>query len=123
MLPFFAEKQAHGLCVDEVIHMDDDPLHSIRRKKEASLCVGVRMLKEKKLDALVSTGNTGALIASARMYLPMLQGISRAALVTLLPTKENPVAVIDVGANIHCSPEHLVQFAQMGVAYQKKSWN
>lgn len=113
------EKQIHGICVNEVIHMDDDPLHAIRRKKESSLCVGVRLLKEKKLDALVSTGNTGALIAAANMYLPMLDGISRAALITLLPTKENPVAVIDVGANIHCKPEHLVQFAQMGLAYQK----
>ncbi|MCB1080764.1 MAG: phosphate acyltransferase, partial [Chlamydiia bacterium] len=81
--------------------------------------LGMRLLKEKKIDALVSTGNTGALIASAKMHLPMLKGISRAALITLLPTKKRPIAVIDVGANIHCTPEHLVQFAQMGVAYQK----
>ncbi|CCB89730.1 phosphate acyltransferase [Simkania negevensis Z] len=111
-----------SLCffeVEEVIHMDDDPLLAIRRKKEASMCVGMRLLKEKKIDALVSTGNTGALIASARMYLPLLEGIQRSALITLLPTKKSPIAVLDVGANIECMPEHLVQFAQMGLAYQK----
>lgn len=105
--------------VEEVIHMDDDPLLAIRRKKEASMSVGMRLLKEKKIDALVSTGNTGALIASARMHLPLLEGIQRSALITLLPTKKSPIAVLDVGANIECTPEHLVQFAQMGLAYQR----
>jgi phosphate acyltransferase len=114
-----SEKQFNLLETEEVIHMDDEPLHAVRRKKDASMCLGIRLLKEKKIEALISTGNTGALIASAKMHLPMLSGISRAALITLLPTKKEPIAVIDVGANIHCSPDHLVQFAQMGVAYQK----
>ena len=104
--------------VEEVIHMDDDPLLSVRRKKHSSMAIAMNLLKEKKLDALVTTGNTGALIASTKMYLPMLDGISRSALITLLPTKKSPVAVIDVGANIECTPENLVQFAQMGIAYQ-----
>lgn len=114
-----SEEQLQLLETEEVIYMDDDPLHAVRRKKDASMCLGMRLLKEKIIDALVSTGNTGALIASAKMHLPMLKGISRAALITLLPTKKRPIAVIDVGANIHCTPEHLVQFAQMGLAYQK----
>lgn len=105
--------------VEEVIQMHDDPLLAIRRKKESSMSIGMRLLKENKMDALVSTGNTGALIASARMYLPMLKGIQRSALITLLPTKKSPIAVIDVGANIECTPENLVQFAEMGLAYQK----
>lgn len=105
--------------VEEVIHMDDDPLLSLRRKKDSSMSIGMRLLKEKKIDALVTTGNTGALIANARVHLPMLEGISRAALMTLLPTRKSPIAVIDVGANIECTPENLVQFAQMGAAYQK----
>lgn len=107
------------LETEEVIYMDDDPLYVIRRKKKASMCLGIQLLKEKKLDALVSTGNTGALIASAKLYLSMLKGIAKAALIALLPTTKEPVAVIDVGANIHCTPENLVQFAQMGVAFQK----
>ncbi|WP_194848136.1 phosphate acyltransferase PlsX [Candidatus Neptunochlamydia vexilliferae] len=103
----------------EVIDMDEDPLHAIRKKRGASMCLGMELLKNKQLDALISTGNTGALIASAKLHLPMLKGISRAALITLLPTRKEPVAVIDVGANIQCTPEHLVHFAQMGLAYQK----
>ena len=113
------EKQLEIFQTEEVIHMDDDPLYAIRKKKQSSMCLGMKLLRDRQIDALVSTGNTGALIASAKLFLPMLQGISRAALITLLPTKKEPIAVIDVGANIHCTPEHLVHFAQMGIAYQK----
>lgn len=112
----------HALCcldADEVIEMDDDPLLAVRRKKSASISIGMKKLKAGELNALISTGNTGALIASAALYLPLLPGIKRAALIALLPTKRHPVAVIDVGANIHCSADHLVQFAQLGVAYQQ----
>lgn len=113
------EKELEIFQTEEVIHMDDDPLYAIRKKKQSSMCLGMKFLRDRQIDALVSTGNTGALIASAKLFLPMLQGISRAALITLLPTKKEPIAVIDVGANIQCSPEHLVHFAQMGIAYQK----
>lgn len=115
----FKEHELEVIVTEEVIEMDDDPLISIRKKRGASMFTGMKLLKEKKIDALLSTGNTGALIASATMTLPMLSGISRAALITLLPTQKDPVAVIDVGANIECSPVHLVHFAKMGIAYQK----
>jgi len=115
----FKEHELEVIIAEEVIEMDDDPLISIRKKRGASMFMGMKLLKEKKIDALLSTGNTGALIASATMTLPMLSGISRAALITLLPTQKEPVAVIDVGANIECTPIHLVHFAKMGVAYQK----
>jgi len=105
--------------VTEVIHMDDDPLAAIRRKKESSLSLSIRFLKEGKIDALVTTGNTGALIACAHLNLPFLKGITRSALMTLLPTKQSQLAVLDVGANVECTPETLVQFAHMGIAYQK----
>jgi glycerol-3-phosphate acyltransferase PlsX len=77
------------------------------------------MLKSHKIDAFISAGNTGALMAGAKILLPMLEGIERPALLTLLPTKNKPVAVLDVGANVACKPHHLVQFAKMGLAYQK----
>ncbi|MBI3211590.1 MAG: phosphate acyltransferase PlsX [Simkania negevensis] len=105
--------------VEEVIHMNEDPLVAIRKKRGASISIGMALLKEKKIDALVSTGNTGALIASAKRHLSTIEGITRAALITLLPTKKSPVAVIDVGANIECTSEHLLQFAKMGIAYQR----
>jgi phosphate acyltransferase len=103
----------------QVIQMDDDPLLAVRRKKDSSLCQGLQYLKEKKIDAFVSAGNTGALLFAAKTTLKTLKGIDRPALLALLPTKKKDVAVLDVGANLSLKPDHLVQFAQMGIAYQK----
>lgn len=107
----------HG--VDDWIAMDEDPLPAVRKKKGASLCVGIRLLKEKQLDAFITSGNTGALLACAHLSLPLLQGISRPALMTLIPTLKHPIAVLDVGANVNVKVAHLVQFARVGIAYQK----
>lgn len=105
--------------VDQVITMEDDPLAAIRLKKRASLCLGIDMLKNKTLNAFVSAGNTGALMAYSKLQLPMLPGIARPALLTLLPTRKNEIAVLDVGANVSFKADHLLQFAAMGIAYQK----
>lgn len=102
----------------ETIEMDDPPLLAIRRKKDSSLCVGLKMLREKELDAFVSAGNTGALVSYAKMSISMLPGLMRPALLALLPTKKEPIAVLDVGANLQCKAGHLIQFAQIGAAYQ-----
>jgi glycerol-3-phosphate acyltransferase PlsX len=112
------------LCpVAEVIQMDDDPLTAVRHKKNSSLCIGMQKLKEFELDAFVTAGNTGALMASAALTLPMLPGIEHPALLALIPTKEHPVAVLDVGAGVHVKAEALFQFALMGIAYQKARGN
>ncbi len=103
----------------EVIHMDDDPALAIRRKKNASLCKGIALLHSKQIDAFVTAGNTGALLLSATTTLSALPGIDRPALLTLLPTKKKEVAVLDVGANLTLQPQQLLQFAAMGIAYQK----
>lgn len=103
----------------EVIGMDESPLLALRRKKNASLYIGMRLLKEGKIDAFVSAGNTGALVSSAKMILSTIKGILRPCLLTLMPTKKNPVAVLDVGANVQVKASHLVQFALIGAAYQK----
>jgi glycerol-3-phosphate acyltransferase PlsX len=105
--------------VQELIAMEDDPLHAIRRKKKSSLYLGIQMLKEGHLDAFISTGNTGALMAGSKLLLSTLPGIDRPALLTLLPTRTTDVAVLDVGANTSYKTKHLVQFALMGVAFQK----
>ncbi len=104
---------------EDPITMDDDPLQAIRFKKKSSLCTGIQMLKEGSLRAFISAGNTGALMACAKVRLPMLPGIDRPALLTLLPTRQNEIAVLDVGANTNFKAEHLLQFAAMGIAYQK----
>ncbi|MBA3237082.1 MAG: phosphate acyltransferase PlsX [Parachlamydiaceae bacterium] len=105
--------------VDHEISMDEEPLSAVRRKKNASLLVGLRFLKEGHLDALVSSGNTGALITASRIILTTFPGIQRPALLALLPTKKGTVALIDAGGNIENSVATLVQYAQMGVAYQR----
>jgi len=103
----------------QVIQMEDDPLVAVRRKKESSLCQGLKYLKEARIDAFVSAGNTGALLHAAKTTLKTLPGIARPAMLALLPTKKKEVAVLDVGANLTIKPHHIVQFAAMGIAYQK----
>lgn len=105
--------------VSEVITMEDDPLLAVRRKKHSSLAIGIQQLKEYKIDAFITGGNSGALLAQSAITLEKLPGIDRPAFLTMIPTKLEPVAVLDVGANVEASAEHLLQFAQMGIAYQK----
>ncbi len=107
--------------VSDVISMSDAPLYAVRHKKKSSLLVGIRMLKRHSIDAFLTAGNTGALIASARLSLPLLPGISKPALLAMLPTEQGLMAVIDIGGNVSCKSHHLVQFAQMGAAVQRCS--
>lgn len=100
----------------EFIAMGDGPLAAIRQKKDSSLVSGIRLLKKKGIEGFISAGNTGALIAAASLYLPMLPNISRPALLAMLPTNRGFTAVIDVGGNVSCKAHHLVQFAKMGAA-------
>ena len=102
----------------ETIAMSDHPLGAIRRKRNSSLVVGMRMLKKRQLDAFISCGNTGALIASAALSLHKLPGVKRPALLATLPTMRGSVAVLDVGGNVSCKSLHLLQFAFLGTAYQ-----
>lgn len=105
--------------VKEEITPDDDPLLAVRRKRDSSLVVGVDLLHAREIDALVSPGNTGALIAACSMTLPMHSGIKRPPLLASLPKKEGSLAVLDVGGLISCQAEQLMQFAWMGAAFQR----
>lgn len=109
----------HTHVVTEEITMDDDPLLGVRRKKNSSLAVGIGQLKNYEIDAFITGGNSGALLAQATISLSTLPGIDRPAFLTLIPTKLEPIAVLDVGANVNVKAENLLQFAQMGIAYQK----
>lgn len=105
--------------VEEFIEMHEDPLFAVRRKKNSSLRVGMQQLKLNVIDAFVSAGNTGALIACARVMLPLLPFIRRPALLILLPTKKKMPAIVDVGGNIKDNVNSLIQYAYMGVAYRR----
>ena len=103
----------------DTITVADDPALAIRRKKESSLYKGLLALSQSSIDAFVSAGNTGALLLAAKTILKTIPGIDRPALLTPLPTQKNELAVLDVGANLSLKSGHIVQFAAMGIAYQK----
>ena len=108
---------------EDVITMEDAPLLAVRRKKHSSIVMAMQMLRDKQIDAFVSAGNTGALVASATMLLSPLPGIERPALLALLPTLRGSVAVLDIGGHVDSKAQHLLQFARMGAAYQRCSEN
>jgi glycerol-3-phosphate acyltransferase PlsX len=98
----------------EIIGMDEPPAQALRNKKDSSMRVAINLVKEGAAQAAVSAGNTGALMATARFVLKTLPGIDRPAIVTTLPTMHGHVHVLDLGANVDCTPEQLLQFAVMG---------
>lgn len=100
----------------EVVGMDEPPADALRRKKDSSMRVAINLVKEGEAQACVSAGNTGALMAIARFVLKTLPGIDRPAIASQLPTKKGTSTVLDLGANVNCTPAHLLQFAAMGAA-------
>ena len=104
----------------EVITMEDAPVQAIRRKKDSSMVVGLNLVKEKKADAFVSAGNTGALLAGATLIVGRLKGVERPGLASLIPTDRGFSLLIDCGANADAKASYLVQFAHMGTIYMKE---
>jgi glycerol-3-phosphate acyltransferase PlsX len=98
----------------EIVAMDEPPAQALRNKKNSSMRVAVNLVKDGIAQAAVSAGNTGALMATARFVLKTLPGIDRPAIITALPTMHDHVHVLDLGANVDCTPEQLLQFAIMG---------
>jgi glycerol-3-phosphate acyltransferase PlsX len=98
----------------QVVGMDEPPAQALRGKKDSSMRVAIDLVKQGAAQAAVSAGNTGALMATARFALKTLPGIDRPAIITTLPTMHDHVHVLDLGANVDCTPEQLLQFAIMG---------
>ncbi|MSQ81154.1 MAG: phosphate acyltransferase PlsX [Candidatus Methylopumilus sp.] len=98
----------------EVVEMDESPQSALKNKKDSSMRVAINLIKEEKAEACVSAGNTGALMATARYVLKMLPGIDRPAIASSLPSQKGTTYMLDLGANIDCTAEHLLQFAVMG---------
>lgn len=98
----------------EVVEMDEQPAAALRGKKDSSMRVAVDLVKRGEAQACVSAGNTGALMATSRFVLKMLPGIDRPAIATVMPTLKGHTCVLDLGANVDCTAEHLLQFAIMG---------
>jgi glycerol-3-phosphate acyltransferase PlsX len=104
----------------EVIAMDDEPGGSVRKKKDSSLVRAAELVRDGKASAMVSAGNTGATMASALLRMGRLPGVVRPCIATPIPNPGgSPCILVDAGANSECTPEMLVQFAQMGSAFAK----
>ena len=108
---------------DDVVDMHDDPANVVRKRKNSSMIVGLKMLSEDLGDAFVSAGNTGALLTVATLVAKRIKGIKRAALCPVIPTEQGQCVLLDSGANNECSPEMLLQFAYMGAFYAEKYLN
>jgi glycerol-3-phosphate acyltransferase PlsX len=96
------------------VGMDELPSQALRKKKDSSMRVALNLVKEGSADACVSAGNTGALMATARFVLKMLPNVDRPAIITALPAVNGRTWMLDLGANVDCSAQHLFQFAVMG---------
>ena len=98
----------------EVVAMDEPPALALRNKKDSSMRVAINLVKSGEVAACVSAGNTGALMAISRFVLKMLPGIDRPAICTVIPTMTGQTRLLDLGANVDCTADHLLQFAVMG---------
>lgn len=111
------QPRVQWVAASEVVEMDDSVETALRRKKDSSMRVAIAQVKDGAAAAAVSAGNTGALMAIARYVLKTIDGIDRPAIATQLPNvKGGATTVLDLGANVDCTPEHLLQFAVMGTA-------
>ena len=119
--PFAAQ---HARCraqvAAEVIDMAEHPAQAVRKKKDSSIVVGCRLVKDGQVQGFFSAGSTGACLAAATLVMGRIKGISRPCLATVVPSPVRPIVLCDVGANADCKPEYLVQFAQMGSVYAQK---
>lgn len=104
---------------NDVIETAEHPVHAIRRKKESSLVIALKLVKEGKADAFVSAGSTGAVLVGGQAIVGRIRGIDRPPLAPVLPTANGPALLVDCGANVDARSDHLVKFARMGSIYMK----
>ncbi|MDP5273402.1 phosphate acyltransferase PlsX [Chengkuizengella axinellae] len=106
---------------DEMILADEEPVKAVRRKKNSSMVLAGKMVKDKSADAMISAGNTGALMTTGLLVIGRIPGVERPALAPTMPTMDNAgILALDLGANMDASEEHLVQYAVMGSIYRSK---
>ena len=104
---------------EEVIETGEPPVNAIRRKKDSSIAVGMRLVKTGEADAFVSSGSTGAVLVGGQLLVGRIRGVERPPLAPLIPTANGVSLLIDCGANVDARSSHLVQFARMGSVYVK----
>lgn len=113
------DSKIHVVHASQVISMDESPFDAVRRKKDSSIVVAFDLLKDSKVDAVVSAGNSGATMASGMKKLGRLKNISRPGIASIFPTLKKPLVMMDVGANVDCRPQHLFQFGLMATSFSR----
>lgn len=103
----------------EIIGMGEHPAHAVRQKKDSSIVVGCRLVKDGDADGFFSAGSTGACLAAATLTIGRIKSVKRPALGVVIPAQERPVMLLDVGANADCKAAYIAQFAHMGVSYME----
>jgi len=104
----------------QIVSMHDHPSMAVRQKKDSSIRVAAELVKSGDADGMVSAGNTGVVMATAKIFFKALEGVDRPAIATVLPTLKGACLLLDAGANVDCKPRHLLQFAIMGHAYAQQ---
>lgn len=115
---------SHERCIAQVcteeIAMDEHPAQAVRKKKDSTIVVGCRLVKEGVAQGFFSAGSTGACLTAATLVMGRIKGVMRPAIATIIPSPMKPVVMCDVGANADCKPQYLVQFAQMASVYAEQ---
>lgn len=115
----YPNDQIEVVNATEIIEMAEHPVNAIRKKKDSSMVVGMKMVRDKQADAFISAGSTGATLVGGQTIVGRIPGVKRPPLAPLLPTENGVSLLIDCGANVDARPGHLVTFAKMGSIYMK----
>ncbi|MCR4955895.1 MAG: phosphate acyltransferase PlsX [Lachnospiraceae bacterium] len=116
----YPEEQIEIHHAEEVIETAEPPVMAIRRKKDSSIVVGLKLVKDGEADAFVSAGSSGAILAGGQLLVGRIKGVERPPLAPLIPTEQGVSLLVDCGANVDARPSHLVQFAKMGTIYMRE---
>ncbi|MBQ6585175.1 MAG: phosphate acyltransferase PlsX [Coriobacteriales bacterium] len=114
-----AHERVEAVVATQSIDMGEHPATAVRTKRDSSIVVGCKLVKDGRAQGFFSAGSTGACLTAATLVMGRIKGIKRPALATVLPAPEHPVVLTDVGANADCKPEYLLQFGQMGAVYAR----